>query len=108
MYAKILMRKRVDRISTGDVLAVLTANNFWNDRRRHRKTGSPTDRGGLQVGRRERLPDGTTRQATSIGYALPQNGVKVEHHKALHHGDVGNALLTVRSSRAWEGDEAGV
>lgn len=101
MYAKILMRKRVDRISTGDVLAVLTANNFWNDRRdtakRVRQRIGAVCKWAVAKGYRTDNPAGDV-----IGYALPQNGVKVEHHKALHHGDVGNALLTVRSSRAWK------
>ena len=39
----------------------------------------------------------------AIGAALPKNGGKVKHFKALPHREVGAALATVEASDAWTG-----
>ena len=101
MYAEPLMRKRVDQIHSGDVLAVLLKNEFWNVKRdtarRVRQRIGAVCQWAIAQNYRVDNPAGE-----AIGYALPKNGVKVKHQKALPHGDVGAAIHKVRASRAWK------
>ena len=71
------------------------------------EAGAPTHRPGdewaVAQGYREDNPAGD-----AIGAALPKNGGKRRHFRALPHAEVAGALDKVRNSRAWTGDEARV
>ena len=93
-------RKRVDRITTGDVMAVLLP--IWSTKRetarRVRQRIGAVMKWAVAQGYREDNPAGD-----AIGAALPKNGGKVKHFKALPHREVGAALATVEASDAWTG-----
>ena len=96
-YAGALMPKAVDAIGPGDVLAVLSP--IWTPKRetarRVRQRIAAVMKHSIAEGHRESNP------VDAIGSALPKNGVRKAHHKALPHGEVGAALATVRESGAW-------
>ena len=91
------MPKPVDAIGPGDVLAVLSPH--WSTKRetmrRVRQRIGAVMKHAIAEGHRESNP------VDAIGSALPKNGVRKAHHKALPHGEVGAALATVRESGAW-------
>ena len=93
-------RKRVDRITTGDVMAVLLP--IWNTKRetarRVRQRIGAVMKWAVAQGYREDNPAGD-----AIGAALPKNGGRVRHFRALPHREVGAALATVEASDAWIG-----
>ncbi len=86
------------RINTGDVMAVLLP--IWNEKRatarqvRHRI--SAVMRWAVAQGYREDNPAGD-----AIGAALPRNGVRVQHRRALPYAEVAGAIATVRTSGAY-------
>ena len=88
----------VHRINTADVMAVLLP--IWNEKRatarqvRHRI--SAVMRWAVAQGYREDNPAGD-----AIGAALPRNGVRVQHRRALPYADVAGAIATVRGSGAY-------
>ena len=88
----------VDRINTADVMAVLLP--IWNEKRvtarRVRQRISAVMRWAVAQGYREDNPAGE-----AIGAALPQNGVRPQHHRALPYTEVGEAIETVRASGAY-------
>lgn len=96
-YAGAIMNKRVDSIGPGDVLAVLAP--IWNEKRetarRVRQRIGAVMRWSVAEGHRKDNP------VDSIGAALPNNGQKRKHHKALPHGEVGQAIRKIRGTNAY-------
>ena len=95
-----LGRRRVDQITTADVMAVLLADGFWNAKRetarRVRQRIGAVMKWAVAEGHRGDNPAGD-----AIGAALPRNGNgNGAHFAALPHGDVAAALATVRQSDA--------
>ena len=92
--------KPVDQITTGDVLSVLVP--IWSTKRetarRVRQRIGAVMKWAVAKGYREDNPAGD-----AIGAALPKNGGKVKHFKALPHQKVRSALATVEASGAWPG-----
>jgi len=88
----------VHRINTADVMAVLLP--IWNAKRatarqvRHRI--SAVMRWAVAQGYREDNPAGD-----AIGAALPRNGVRVQHRRALPYAEVAGAIAAVRGSGAY-------
>ena len=98
-YAGPLMDQPVDQIDAGAVLTVISP--IWNAKRE-------TARRVLQrVGAVLRWAvAGGYRDATPIDAvraALPRNGHKARHHRALPHAEVAAALATIRQSKASTG-----
>ncbi len=92
-----LGRKRIDQITTADVLAVLVP--IWSAKpetaRRVRQRIRAVMRWAIAEGHREDNPAGE-----ALGAALPKNGGQQAHHRALPHAEVGAALTAVRASAA--------
>ena len=88
----------VDRIHTADVMAVLLP--IWNEKRetarRVRRRISAVMRWAVAQGYREDNPAGD-----AIGAALPHNGVRRRHHRALPYAEVAGAIAKVRASGAY-------
>ena len=95
-YAGALMGKPVDAITSADVLAVLSP--IWNTKRetarRVRQRVGAVMKWAMAEGHRESNP------VDAIGAALPKNGDKRTHHKALPCERVSGALVAVRASEA--------
>ena len=93
-------RRRVDQITTADVMAVLLP--IWSTKRetarRVRQRIGAVMKWAVAQGLREDNPAGD-----AIGAALPKNGGKVKHFRALPHQEVRAALATVKASDAWIG-----
>ena len=96
-YADPLMGKPVDRIGSGDVLAVLVP--IWSTKRetarRVRQRIGAIMKWAIAEGHRPDDP------AIAIAGALPKNGSGRKHHRAVHYSAVSEALGTVRASGAW-------
>ena len=94
----IIGNKRIDRISTADVLNVLTP--IWTTKRetarRVRQRIGAVMKWAVAAGLRDDDPAGS-----AIGEALPKNGVHKKHQQALPHAEVGAALDAIRGSNAW-------
>ena len=94
-----LGRKLVSDISVGDIMAVLTANDFWNRRRetasRVRQRISKVMQWAVASGFCDHDP------CVSLKAALPQAGRKVKHHAALPHSEVAATIKKVQDSHAW-------
>lgn len=99
--------KRVDRITTRDVMAVLLAREdggrpFWMAKpetaRRVRQRIGAVMKWAVAQGFRTDNPAGS-----AIGAALPKNGDRRRHFRSLPHADVPAALERVQSSGAWLG-----
>ena len=92
--------KRVDRITTSDVLAVLVP--IWSSKRetarRVRQRVGSIMKWAVAEGYREDNPAGD-----AIGAALPRHGKLTRHFPALPHNQVGAALADVQASGAWIG-----
>ncbi len=93
-----LGRKPVDKITTADVLAVLVP--IWSTKRetarRVRQRISAVMLWAIAEGYRDDNPAGE-----ASGAALPKNGGRREHQRALPHHEVGATLAKVRASEAW-------
>ena len=94
VYPKI-GHKPVNEVTTTDVMAVLLP--IWNEKRvtatRVRNRISAVMRWAVAKEYREGNPAGDT-----IAAALPKNGVRIVHHRALPHAQVARALARVRAS----------
>ena len=92
-----LGRKRVDRITTADVMAVLLP--IWSTKRetatRVRQRIGAICKWAVAQGYREDNPAGD-----AISAALPKNKVRRHHQRALPHAEVADALIRVRASGA--------
>ena len=90
--------RSVSRINTAEVMAVLLP--IWNGKRvtarRVRQRIGAVMRWAVAQGYREDNPAGD-----AIGAALPKNGVRPQHHRALPYAEVGEAIETVRASGAY-------
>ena len=90
--------RRVDRISTADVMEVLLP--IWSTKRetarRVRQRIGAVMKWAVAQGYREDNPAGD-----AISAALPKNSVRRRHQKALPHVQVAEALQRVRSSKAY-------
>ena len=94
-------RKLVSEVTTADVLAVLTP--IWTAKhetaRRVRQRIGTVMKWAVAEGYREDDPAGA-----AIGAALPKNGGRAKHQRAVAHAKVGEALAKVQgSARAWPG-----
>ena len=93
-----LGRKRIDKITTSDVMTVLLP--IWTTKaetaRRVRQRIGMIMKWAVAEGYRPDNPAGE-----AIGAALPKNGSIRQHFRALPHGEVAAALDTVRGSDAW-------
>ena len=89
--------KRVDLVSTADVMEVLLP--IWSEKhataRRVRQRISTVMKWVVAQGLRQGNPAGD-----AIGAALPKNGNIQRHHQALPHADVGGAIEAVHRSGA--------
>ena len=98
-----LGRKRVDHITTADVMSVLLPH--WSAKcetmRRTKQRLSRIFRWSIAQGCRTDDPAGTALDA-----GLPRNGGKAQHYAALPHGEVAAATAAVRKSGAWPGTKA--
>ena len=90
----------VSEISTADVLAVVSP--IWNTKRetakRVRQRLGMVFKWAVAEGYREDNPAGD-----AIGAALPKNGARQRHRRALPFARVGEAVEMVRGSQAWPG-----
>ena len=90
-------RKRVDQITTADVMGVLLADHFWNRRnataKRARQRISAVMKWSVAKGYRDDNPAGD-----AIAAALPKHNGRVQHHRALPHAEVAAALAKVQAS----------
>ncbi len=98
-YAAPIVEKRVDKIPAHDIMA--TISPVWNTKRETAKVlkiriGSVM-KWAIAKGYRKDNP------LDSIASALPKNGVKKTHHKALPYAQVGQAVAGVRASGAYKG-----
>ena len=95
-----LGRKYVDEITTADVLGCLVP--IWSAKsetaRRVRQRIGAVMQWAVAKGYREDNPAGD-----AIAAALPKNGGKRNHFRAIPHHEVAAALATVGSSGAWPG-----
>ena len=89
--------KRVDRVSTADVMAVLLP--IWSTKRetarRVRQRIGAVMKWAVAQGFRQDNPAGD-----AISAALPKNSVRRQHQRALPHAQVAEALALVRASKA--------
>ena len=94
-----LGHKRVNEITTADVMGVLLADDFWNRKgvtaRVVRQRIGAVMKWAVAQGYREDNPAGD-----ALSAALPKNSVRVRHQRALPHGEVAAALSRIRSSGA--------
>ena len=97
---KRLGKRRVDQISTADVMAVLIPN--WHTKnetmRRVRQRIGAVMKWAVAQGYRDRNPAGD-----AISAALPKTGTVRKHLRALPFAEVGAALDKVRASVAYKG-----
>ena len=95
-----LSRKRVDAITTADVMAVLLP--IWSTKRqtarRVRQRIGAVMKWAVAQGYRDDNPAGD-----AISAALPNNRVPTKHQRALPHAEVGAAIARVRRSGAYLG-----
>ena len=91
--------KPVDQIASGDVLSILLADGFWHEKRvtagRVRQRIGAIMKWCIAQGYRTDNPAGD-----AIAAALPRNGVRQQHHRALPHAEVAAAIVAVRASGA--------
>ena len=91
--------KPVDRVTTGDVLRILTP--IWTEKketaRKLRQRIGAVMQWAIAEGHRTDDPAGPALTA-----ALPKNGTTPKrHHRALPHSEVADAIRRVQASRAW-------
>ena len=95
-----LARKRVDAVTTADVMAVLLP--IWPTKRvtagRVRQRIGAVMKWAVAQGYRDDNPAGE-----AISAALPKAAVRKQHMRALPHAEVGTALARVKGSGAWRG-----
>ena len=91
-------RKQVSSVITGDVLSVLVP--LWNEKRetarRLRQRIGVVMKWAVAEGHRADNPAGD-----AIAAALPKSGATPQHHRAVHHAEVAEAVAKVRASGAW-------
>ena len=94
-----LGQKRVNTITTADVMAVLLADDLWNKKRvtakRVRQRIGAVMRWAVAQGFRDDNPAGD-----AISAALPKNGSRARHHRAIPHGQVAAVFQRIDESSA--------
>ena len=94
VYAKAIAKKRVDSIGSADVLTVVMP--IWNEKRatarQLRQRIGAVMKWAIAAGLRSDNPAGE-----AIVEALPKNGKRTVHHRALHYSKVGAALEAIRA-----------
>ena len=95
-YAGALMGRPVDAIDAGAVLAVVSP--IWNAKRETARRVLQRIGAVLRWAVAGGYRDGTPIEA--VRAALPKNGHKAQHHRALPHAEVAAALATIRQSKA--------
>ncbi len=97
VLAKRIVKRRVDQIDAGDVLAVL--NPIWNEKRetarRLKQRIGVVMRWAIAEGYRKDNP------VDAVTAALPKTGTRPNRYKALPFAEVGAALDTIEGSGAW-------
>lgn len=92
--------KRVGGVTAADVMRAMTAEDLWNRRRatarRLLQWTSVVMRWAVAQGYRDDDP------VPAIKQALPSNGVRTKHQRALPHGQVADALARVRLAASRE------
>ena len=91
--------KPVAEIEAADILAVISP--IWADRRESARKVLGRIRAVLRWAVAEGLRGDDPSDA--VRAALPKNGTAVRHHRALPHGQVADAIRSVRASGAWAG-----
>ena len=99
-------RKRVNEVTTADVMRVLLADHLWTEKpgvaKRLRQRIGAVMRWAVAQGYRENNPAGD-----AVGAVLPKHNGSPTHFRALPHGRVGEAIATVRESSTWLGIKLG-
>ena len=92
--------KRVDEVTTADVMAILTP--IWSSKhvtaKRIRQRIGAVMKWAVAQGHRADNPAGD-----ALGAALPKNGAVQKHQRALPHAEVGAALRRIRRADAYVG-----
>ena len=92
----VIGHKPADQVTAADVLAIVSP--IWNDRRATARVVKQRIATIMAWAQGQGIrPDNP---CDAVDASLPKNGVHVEHHRALAHQDVGQALATVRQSGA--------
>ena len=95
-------RKRVNEVTTADVMRVLLADHLWTEKpvvaKRLRQRISAVMKWAVAQGFRENNPAGD-----AVGAVLPRHNGSTTHFRALPHRRVGEAIATVRESNTWRG-----
>ena len=94
-----LGHKRVNEITTADVMGVLLADDFWNRKRVTARVVRQRIGAVMKWAVAQGYCDGNP-AGDAISAALPKNAVRVRHQRALPHGEVAAALDRVRASDA--------
>ncbi|MXX33150.1 MAG: tyrosine-type recombinase/integrase [Gemmatimonadetes bacterium] len=96
----VIGNKPVDRITTADVLSVLTP--IWNEKRitAQRLRGRISYVMKWCIGRGYRLSDPAGDAVTA---ALPHKVKRKQHFRALPHSEVAGAMARVRAAKTWPG-----
>ena len=93
-----LRHKTVDVITSSDIMGILVP--IWTDKpetaKKVRQRIGALMKWAIAEGFRDDNPAGEI-----ISAALPKNGHRVTHQRALPHAEVGAALKTIRDSNAW-------
>ncbi|MYA63919.1 MAG: tyrosine-type recombinase/integrase [Gemmatimonadetes bacterium] len=94
-----LGRKRVNAITTADVMSVLLEDDLWNRKhvtaKRVRQRIGAVMRWAVAQGFRDDNPAGD-----AISAALPKNGNRTRHHRAIPHGEVSTVFQRIDESTA--------
>ena len=100
LHAGAILDKPVDAVTSVDAMSVLSP--IWNEKRdtarKVKQRLSAVMRWSIAQRHREDNPFGEV-----IDAALPTNGYKQTHHKALPHARVSDALQTIEATDAWPG-----
>ena len=95
-------KKRVNEVTTADVMRVLLADHLWTEKpvvaKRLRQRIGAVMRWAVAQGYRENNPAGD-----AVGAVLPKHNGSTKHFKALPHRQVGEAIAAVRESSTWRG-----
>ncbi len=95
-------RKRVNEVTTADVMRVLLADHLWTEKpvvaKRLRQRIGAVMKWAVAQGFRENNPAGD-----AVGAVLPRHNGSTTHFRALPHRRVGEAIATVRESSTWRG-----
>ena len=96
----VIGEKRIGGVTAADIMRAMTAGDLWNKRRASARKllqwTSVVMRWAVAQGYRDADP------VPAIKQALPSNGVRTKHQKALPHGQVAEALERIRLAASRE------